>query len=95
MKTTEINAILALRKLELSEVAKKIEENRSFLAQVVGYHPQRNPDSRAVRRARLKFAFYLGMRVEEVFDDADPATKAEIDETRKQLAHLDWVVVAA
>ena len=61
MTTREINALLALRGMKLSIIAKAIEEDPNALSQTVNY-------LRENKRIRRKFAAHLGMPEDELFD---------------------------
>lgn len=61
MTTTEINALLALRRKSIVKIARAIDENRVSVSYTINYQRE-NP------HIRQKIADHLGMPVDELFD---------------------------
>lgn len=99
MTGNEICAYLVLRELSIEKIANDLNESRATVSRVIHYRllesvTHLKGEINSIRRIRLKLSFYLGMPVEVLFNDAEPASQDEIRLTVNSIRHLNLVHLA-
>jgi hypothetical protein len=85
MTREEIKIFMLTQKppLKQRQLAEDIEEDRSGVAQILNYLINEGSNPVYARRLRLKIAWRFELPVEEVFDDAEPATTEELAQIKE------------